>query len=701
MAAPEPATGRSATVRARMAARTLLATALAAVPVLAGLDAAASRPTLGALAPLLRALRSCGGWLGGWWADHGPVAAAVAAAVALAAVAVWAARRPRPQREAHAWAVVWSALLVALAAASSGRPALAVVAAVLAAVLAVFDLDGVEWLGPVSWWPEILLGILLLGAVLRFGLIAEHPVGFGTHGVVHLGMSVDVVDEILAGGETFAGPIDARRLLVEQHGPMAVVNALGFLLFGVGFVQARLFQAALGVAVVGFAFLVGRRLVGDRLGLVLGFMIAVSPWHVAMSRFNDAEHVLAALHGLLAVWAVLRADRERTAGSVAVAAVACALGWYVYATNQFLIAALVVFVAWRSLSSPRRLRRRWASLVLFALVFAAISLPHLRTSFSVDHPVPIRSGYQIGGTEPYSTAATAALAGNLEKAAAALLDRVSDPWYAKPSGGGLDVPVQVVLPAGLLWCLATAVRGRLRARVGLLLLWLGAGLLPAIAVGVVAFRRLLQLELALQVVAAVAVVVIGTSAARTAAGRRLLTAAVPFAILALTALASWTYWDRVEVPESEASTYWVALIETIRPALGVHQVVVVTPEGGELENEHVEAVRVGLYPELRRLARRGVPPGRAVRLVRLGRAESLVADLARRGPVLVAAASAPAGSDSPASRIEVAIGRLEPENRRRVVLDPSGRPALVAWELAAPSDPRDAATVPGLPTPSP
>ncbi len=661
----------------------LLLAVLLAVPITAGVAGSYGRPTLASLAPVILALRDLGRWLALWWPGHAGGLAVAVTAMALAATAWWALGRGSSRPHAQVWPLCAAAAAVASAAAPSGRWLVASGAALALAVLAGPGRAVSRSVTELGWSRQLLLAVLVLAAVLRFVLLADHPLGFGTHGVIHLGMSVDLVDRIVFGPQALGGRFDPTVFLVEQHGPMAVVNALGFLLFGVGFVQARLTQALLGVVTVWLAFLFGRRLADDRVGLVLAFLVAVSPWHVTISRFNDAEHVLAPLQALLAFWAVLRADRDRTVGAFACAGLACAFGWYIYATNQALLVALVGFFGWRIGLTARGLRRHGFGLLVFAAVFVAASLPHLVTSVRAGRPIPIRSGYQLGGQGLYAVTALEKVPANLRAAVESLVLRADDPWYTKPSGGGLDPLPAVLLPGGLAWCVLALVRRGLRSRAVLLLLWAGAGLVPAVLLSQVEFRRLIQLELAAEVMAAVLVVEIAGLAAATRAGRRALWVAVPVVAAAWIGVATFICWDRVQVPESNGSTYWVELAAELRGHVDRGPVVVVLAANGDLAPEHRAAVRLALHDRQRALARTGLSLDSLVRTAAVPDLASTVEALAQPGrPVRVVAAWALA--DPGLDRV---IRELVPGARRERVVDALGRPTLATWTLPARSGP--------------
>ena len=661
----------------------LLLLLLAALPVLAAAAARRGEPTLATLASPLAALRGLGRLLTAGWGGYGMPVAAGLGGVALLIAGIRAFRDGPRSRPVVTWYLLGTALLVALAGATSGLWVVAIGAAVAVAVVAAFNPGSSRSSMPGRPPLELLLGILVLAAAMRLVLITGHPVGFGTHGIVHLKLSVDLIDRLLGGAAGFGHPFSWMAYLAEQHGPMAVVNALGFAVFGVGFAQARLTQAVLGVATVWLAFLFGRRLFDSRFGLVLAFLIAVSPWHVAISRFNDAEHVLAPLQAFLALWAVLRADQERTRSSFVVAGFACALGWYVYATNQAFLLCLLGYLGWRLFRTRRTVAHTWRAPALFAVVFVAVSLPHVVTSVRSGHYLLIRSGYQLGGPSTSETDRLQTVSRGLSATLGTLYEEVNDPWFAKSSGGGLDAMVAALLPAGLLWCMIAVGGERFRDSAVLLLLWAGVAVLPAVLLPHVEFRRLLLAELLAQVLAAVILTEAGRLAARSGAGRRALLVVVPLVAVAWAAVATFTYWDRVTVFESRTSTYWVRLADDVREHLGKEAVVDVVPADGDQTREHLAAIRLGAFDRLRALARQGVPMAQAVRVVPVQYLRTAIrAELSAGRSVRVELAGYLARDNQVADRVARVVQSLDPKARRQSFVDRYWRVALVAWTVA-------------------
>jgi hypothetical protein len=627
-------------------ARALLIGGLGAVLAAAILYEPGSGPTLGALSPLIDAAVALGAW-----ASELPVHlilttlalvfGAVAAAIAMRGVLTRLpfGRQLRP-------ALAAACALAAVAAAAVGQLGVAAVAACVLALVLRSRSERLSSIGRPALSLELLLAILLAGAVVRFYSLAEYSPGFGTHATYHLSFAINLYEKITGSGAAdAAASVPLFDMLWPgyvdlQHGPMAVINTLGFMVFGVGFEHARMTQAVLGVITLWIVFLLGRQLVDERAGLTAAFLLALSPWHIAISRFNDAEHVLAPLQAALAAYLVLRAARDTaTIRDSILAGIGCGLSWYVYATNQFMMVGLLAFVAWTVLMGWRQLKSEWPKLLAFATSFLVISLPHLESTIRMGRPLPMRSGYTPGGAGIYAIAHFDRVIENIGWALRQLFVQVDDQWFARPAGGGLGMLEAGLFAGGIAWCLLGLAHRSSRDRSVLLLLWLVATFVPALVLQHVEFRRLLLAALLCTVLCAILLTHTGVLLARTAWGRRLLLLLVPPAALLYASCNLDLYFNEVKIPESASSVYFVQVVDQIRDHAGHGPTVVVLPPAGQHEQHH-NAARLGAYEELRPLLRSGIPVQEVYRFVEAKRFRATLLELAQSdGSIRVVAPS--------------------------------------------------------------
>jgi len=333
-------------------------------------------------------------------------------------------------------------------------------------------------------WP--LMIPLAVGAVLRFWSLAEFPRGFAQHAVVHLKGSVvfyEVLVQIL-GSFDLSSVHRLSGFLEEQWGPMSMVNGIGFVIFGVGWVQARLTQAVLGCLAICVAYALGMCLDGRRLGFLFSFLLAVSPWHLAFSRYGDAEHVLPTLQALLAILFVFRAARFGRTSDYILAGITVSMSWYVYATNQIVPFLAAGFLIYKLIASRGFLRRDGIKVIYMAAVSVVTSIPHLIARGDTGDLWLLRTP-----SGEFNPAAASALR-TWEEVGRQLFSQVSESWFLR-EGGGLGPVIQTLFIMGTVLCVAGLFVPRRRDSSVLLLLWLALSFLPAILGEDVQFRRLL------------------------------------------------------------------------------------------------------------------------------------------------------------------------------------------------------------------
>ena len=239
-----------------------------------------------------------------------------------------------------------------------------------------------------------LFGIALLGFAVRlvYALAADLPKGIGDDLWYHeVGLRLfergfsDPFVSIGSDGGIELGHA-GERVPTAFHAPLfpwllAVVSELGA-------DSSRAHQAvasALGAGTVAIAGLIGRRLGGDRLGLVAAAAAAV---YLPLA-INDSFVMSESLYGLLVAATLLLALRliERPSGRRALA-LGAALGLAsLTRTEALLLAALLVPVVWAAGE------RRGRNLALVAAGLAVLVLPWcVRNSLVFDRPVGIVTG---------------------------------------------------------------------------------------------------------------------------------------------------------------------------------------------------------------------------------------------------------------------------------------------------------------------
>jgi hypothetical protein len=408
----------------------------------------------------------------------------VAGVVSLAITGFFVMKRGRSRRSMIA-AVVVSALGLASILCMAERHMVA--AGGFAIGAAIFMLAGgpsrAKGFETAREWP--LLIPLAVGGLLRFWSLAEYPRGFAQHAVEHLKGSLVFYEGFVQILQSFDLSPAAKLwgLVGEQWGPMSIVDGIGFLIFGVGWVQARLTQAVLGCLAICVAYALGTCLDGRRLGFLFSFLLAVSPWHLAFSRYGDGEHVLPTLQALLAILFVCRAARFGRTLDYILAGITVAMSWYVYATNQIVPILAAGFFVYKLIASRGFLRRDGVKLVYLAAVFLLMSLPHV-SARGGDGLWLARTPFELFTPSAVTKLHTAQDVGQQ------LYWEVDESWFFR-EGGGLGPAVQTLFIVGTVLCVAGLFVRRRRDSSVLLLLWLALSFLPAVLSQFVQFRRLL------------------------------------------------------------------------------------------------------------------------------------------------------------------------------------------------------------------
>jgi 4-amino-4-deoxy-L-arabinose transferase-like glycosyltransferase len=236
---------------------------------------------------------------------------------------------------------------------------------------------------PIWWEATAVLVIVAAAAVFRLQHLSWIPYG-------------------ISGDEAIFG-LEGRRILDEgsigPYSPFAngqpagvlylasiSIWALGGTIFAI-----RLVPAVAGILTVLALYAYGRRHFGVGTGLLGGAVLAVSSWHIAISRFAIP---LAAwpLVGLLTVAALCEALRAPRPGATrwsswrwwVAAGIFAALGVYVYDANNVFLVVLVLFLAGVAIVRRRELRPLLEGVAVMAVAFVVVAAPMIR--YIAEHP---------------------------------------------------------------------------------------------------------------------------------------------------------------------------------------------------------------------------------------------------------------------------------------------------------------------------
>jgi 4-amino-4-deoxy-L-arabinose transferase-like glycosyltransferase len=370
-------------------------------------------------------------------------------------------------------------------------------------------------------------------------------------------------------------------LLHEQAGGIALVGALGFKLFGVSLTVTRLVSAALGTLTVYIAYRLGQTLGGIRLGLAFSFILAVSPWHVTISRYATAEHVLAPLQLLLSLLFLVRAVNGGRVGDILLAAFFTSMAWFIYATNLVVPVVAALFLLYRAIVRRRLSVIRWGPILMGLGFFALLSYMPVSQLFPLGILRPnIRTGYMDAAPILSQWSDRLQMAG---QEADQLFRKAEDPWFASP-GPGLGVFQTVLLIPGILLA-ANALRQRRDRDFGILvLIGLPIAALPAVFAPDPSFRRLILVAtLAALAVAFTLVRLIETTQAM-GVSRCAIVVIICVVAIGFSASGAFGYFDRVFVGEELGNAWFRSLGAAVTVHLGREPLVVVVPDHGDVDN---------------------------------------------------------------------------------------------------------------------
>jgi 4-amino-4-deoxy-L-arabinose transferase-like glycosyltransferase len=269
---------------------------------------------------------------------------------------------------------------------------------------------------------------------------------------------------------------------INQPLPYFVVVAKSFDLFGPGLFSLRLVSALAGALTVPLLWLLVRELLGPREGVVAALFLAVSSWHVSISRFavNYVEPSLFSLPAYLILW---RALPGGSALGVAAAAALVGLAQYTAHTAKSCVLAAAFLVLAEAFSRLRAgdgagLRRVLAAAA--AGVGAGLVVLAPLGAFVVRHPDAYfaRAGQvslwaHAGGEKPLRELVVE----NVTAYAGAFhLEGDANGRHHLPRAPLLDPVTGLSFLVGL----GVAAAGRRRPAARFLLVWLTLGLLPGL-----------------------------------------------------------------------------------------------------------------------------------------------------------------------------------------------------------------------------
>jgi 4-amino-4-deoxy-L-arabinose transferase-like glycosyltransferase len=220
-------------------------------------------------------------------------------------------------------------------------------------------------------WLWAVGAVLLVAMVLRASAFGRVPPGLYRDEAMH---GLDALD-LLDGRLSLYFPANNGREPLYIY-----LTALSVALFGRSSFALRLPSLFVGVATVASTAAMGRALFSRRVGVLGAAVLAVTLWHVHLSR-TGFRAVLLPLVASLSIWQGAEAIRNGRLRSWVVSGALCGLCAYTYTAARLIPLALGAFAAYTWLAWPRsrlsRVRRLWLGAGTAALAGLVVAGPLL------------------------------------------------------------------------------------------------------------------------------------------------------------------------------------------------------------------------------------------------------------------------------------------------------------------------------------
>jgi 4-amino-4-deoxy-L-arabinose transferase-like glycosyltransferase len=151
-----------------------------------------------------------------------------------------------------------------------------------------------------------------------------------------------------------------------------------FKLLGASFAALKVASLLPAILTVAALYPLARLMFGIPTAFAATFLLAISRWHITMSRWGWNE-VAPLLFLILAVYFVQRAARDRRASDFALSGLFLGLGHYTYLASRLVVLAVALYLLYRLVFERGFARRTWRGLAIFLVVYLATFGPLLVT----------------------------------------------------------------------------------------------------------------------------------------------------------------------------------------------------------------------------------------------------------------------------------------------------------------------------------
>ena len=244
--------------------------------------------------------------------------------------------------------------------------------------------------GDTSAQKAVFILLILAGATVRLAWLGEIPEGLRQD---ETGPAYDVwaIMEYGIDRHGYKNPVHLVSLGGGQNALYAYLSMPFIKTLGLNALSIRLVMALLGVMSLFVMYYVGRRLAGGRFALFALFALAISPWHIMMSRWGLESNLLPPLL-LLSFAFLLRGCAEPPRPAAVIPAFfLLALALYAYGTAYLFVPLFMLGVLVYGLKSRIINLKHWGiGLAVMAVIAIPIVLLLLINQFDLD---PIKTSF--------------------------------------------------------------------------------------------------------------------------------------------------------------------------------------------------------------------------------------------------------------------------------------------------------------------
>lgn len=234
----------------------------------------------------------------------------------------------------------------------------------------------------------LLMGLLLAALAVRAIALDKIPANLGG----------DEGTQLVAGLDLLEPPVGNPFTTGWYSVPTMSFLAYGLTMrmMGATIAGGRALSVLVGTLTVLTTFLLGRSLIGRRVGWIAATVMAFSAYHIHYSRLasNQIADPLFATVTLWLLWMAVRSLSQQPVARKALwglTGLVAGLGWYGYFGARWVTAIAGIVVLWRWLVEVEFLRRHWRGMVIGLVGFFVVTLPLL--GWYAAHPTALTERY--------------------------------------------------------------------------------------------------------------------------------------------------------------------------------------------------------------------------------------------------------------------------------------------------------------------